>query len=66
MKWLLIAALWSTNPPQDDFKFYTKVFYSRADCEAAAQILYAAANEQDVQAKAACKSQTSLGLAPTY
>ena len=66
MKWLLIAALWNTNPPQDSFKFYTKAFATKQACELAVQELYAAAFNNGVQAQAACSSQAQLGLGPTY
>ena len=66
MKWLLIAALWNTNPPQDSFKIYTEVFATKQACEDAVQELYTAAFNKGIQAQAACRSQTQLGLSPTY
>jgi hypothetical protein len=66
MKWLLIATLWSTNPPQDSFKFYTEAFATKQACEIAVQELYAAAFNNGVQAQALCRSQAQLGLGPTF
>ena len=66
MKWLLIATLWNTNPPQDSFKFYTAAFATRQACEDAVQELYAAAFNNGVQAQAVCRSKEQLGLGPTY
>lgn len=66
MKWVLIAALWSTNPPQSSFKFYTESFATKQDCEVALQALYAAAFDSGVQAQAICKSRESLGFGPVY
>ena len=62
MKWLLIAALWNTNPPEDSFKFYTEVHSSKQSCEAAVQNLYAAALDNGVQAQAVCSSEVQLKL----
>lgn len=66
MKWVLIAALWNTNPPQESFKFYTQPFATKQDCEVAAQELYAAAFNNGVQAQAICRSREQLGLGPVY
>ena len=62
MKWLLIVALWNTNPPQDSFKFYTEVHVSKQRCEAALQQLYAAAFDKGIQAQAICASEAELKL----
>ena len=62
MKWLLIAALWNTNPPQDSFKFFTETFESKEQCEAALQYLYAKAFDKGVQAQARCYSEQELKL----
>jgi hypothetical protein len=66
MKWILIAALWNTNPPQDSFKFYTEAFATKQACEVAIQAFYAAAFNNGVQAQATCSSREQLGLGPTY
>ena len=47
MKWLLIVALWNTNPPQDSFKFFTEVHTSNQRCEDRLQEIYAAAFDAD-------------------
>lgn len=67
MKWLLIAALWNTNPPQDSFKFFTETFTSKEQCEAALQYLYAKSFDKGIQAQARCYSEQELKLLrPTW
>ena len=62
MKWLLIIALWNTNPPQDSFKFYTQPFASKQECEATLQMFYAKAFDKGIQAQAVCLSENQLKL----
>ena len=67
MKWLLIMAMWNTNPPQDSFKFITKPYATQAQCEDALQDAYAIAFNKGVQAQAICVSEQQLGLLrPSY
>jgi len=66
MKWIMILALWNTNPPQESFKFYTQTFASETACEEAIQDAYAAAFNRGVQAQAVCVSQSSLNLGSSY
>lgn len=66
MKWLLVAALWSTNPPQGNFRFYTEAFATKQECEEAVQALYAAAFDKGIHAQAMCKSRDALGFGPVY
>ncbi len=67
MKWLLIIALWNTNPPQDSFKFYTEVYTSKQTCEDALQVFYAKAFDKGIQAQARCFSEEELKLLrPTW
>lgn len=62
MKWVMIVALWNTNPPQDSFSFYTEAFNSEVECLEAVQIVYAEAFNRGVQAQAICKSEVQLNL----
>lgn len=62
MKWLLIAALWNTNPPQDSFKFYTEAFDSRESCLLSAKALYLAARDEKIQVQVTCASEVDLKL----
>ena len=62
MQWLLILALWNTNPPQDSFKFFTKPYENWADCQAELEQVYAASFNKGVQAQAVCVSKDDLGL----
>lgn len=66
MKWLLIMAVWSSPTPQDDFRFLTNVFSSKADCMNAVQIIYVKAAEEGIQAQGVCMSQDDLNLKPYY
>lgn len=63
MKWVMIIALWNTDAPQESFSFYTKTFNSRAECELSVQLIYADAEERNVQAQGVFLSQAQLGLA---
>lgn len=66
MKWIMFAALWNTNPPQDSFKFITNTFSSSEACEEGIQVLYDAAFNKGIQAQAVCQSEQQLGLVRSY
>ena len=62
MKWVMILAFWNTTPPQESFKFFTKVFSSQQECEDAIQTVYNAAFNSGTHAQAACISEAQIGL----
>ena len=66
MKWVLILALWNTNPPQDSFKFVTDVYDSQEECLEAVQASYSLAFDRGVQAQGVCVSEEGLGLVRSY
>ena len=66
MKWLLILAIWNTDPPQDSFKFYTQRHPSQESCEKAIEAVYKAASEHGASAQAFCASEAQLDLLQSY
>lgn len=62
MKWVLILALWNTNPPQDSFKFLTDTYSSQEECEQAIQAAYAVIFNKGAQGQAICMSEAQLKL----
>lgn len=66
MKWVLIAVLWNTTPPQDSMRFFHALYGAKGDCEAAIQALYSNAFNKGIQAQAVCVSDRELGLGPAY
>ena len=66
MKWVLILAMWNTNPPQDSFKFVTKPYATQTQCEDAIQSAYALAFNNGIQAQAICISEAQLGLIKNF
>jgi hypothetical protein len=66
MQWVMIMALWTTTPPQEDFTFYTEAFQSRQECLVAVQAYYAAALEKGIQVQGICASKAQLGFDKEY
>jgi hypothetical protein len=62
MTWLLILAMWNTNPPQQSFKFLTSSYKTQQECEAAIQDAYAALFNRGFQGQAICQSVDQLKL----
>jgi hypothetical protein len=62
MTWLLILAIWNTNPPQESFKFITESFETEADCKQAIQQSYAYLFNKGLQGQAICRSVEQLKL----